>query len=102
MKIHSIDFSPDSQRAMADTSYNSLSIAGCKFSGIRLITILDLERGKDGKFRISRQWDCFPIDNVSQWRVFGLPVNWIYDVYLRSAAFVGNIVGGIVIKLGLW
>jgi hypothetical protein len=89
-------------KAIADITYNSVIIAILYFSEIRILSILDIKKRVDGKFRISKQWDCYPIDSISQWRVFGIRIYWAYDVALHYAAVIGTFVGGLLRLLRLW
>ena len=105
VRIDPIHYIPNPQtptKAIIDLTYNSIIVAILYFSEIRLLTILDIKKGVDGKFRISKQWDCCPIDSLSQWKLFGIRINWPYDVALRGAAMLGTFVGGLFRLLGLW
>lgn len=86
---------------IVDLTYDSLGIAPLLFSDVRLVSIFNLRQSQeDGLYRIQSHWDCYPIDGVRRWKVWGVPVNLPYWIYLRVAAVSGNVVGGTLRWLG--
>lgn len=88
-------------QVVADLTYDSLGIAPLLFSDVRFVSIFSLQRSReDGLYRIQSHWDCYPIDGVGRWKVWGVPFNLPYLMYLHIATVSGKILGRSLRSLG--
>jgi hypothetical protein len=85
-----------------DMEYTSLLFLCLRLSHVRVLSVFDLEHSEaDGLWRIRHHWDCYPMDSASKWRVWGIQVNMLYDLYLRATCFVVWLVGYLLRAVGV-
>jgi len=102
IQFHAVMFNEDKTQVAIDLTehmdgrYTSKSVP----TALRLIVLLDLVKGADGKYRISRQEDNFPSSTPMLGAPFIPGLKTLYNAFRHAAGFTSGVFGSFCLARG--